>query len=95
MTVTPAETADQDRVIELYDELLEKVFNLVMDKLNDNPPKLGDFVKMFEIRIKSTPPSTRHKRFWKMLEEIRHNTLADRKNPPATTKPSEPKGKGE
>ena len=74
MTIKSAEEADQLQVIGLFDNLLNEVYELVLQEIKSNPPKLGDFLKMFEMRLKSTPPSTRHKKFWQLLEEIRQNT---------------------
>jgi len=41
--------------------------------------KLGDFIKMIEMRRKLAPSDTEQKKFWNMLEKIRQETLSKTK----------------
>ena len=59
----------------LLDDLILEMYRKVRSEIQENPPKLGDLLKMIEMRLKATPATPKHQRFWKMLEEIRKNTL--------------------
>jgi polyphosphate kinase 2 (PPK2 family) len=55
--------------------------------------KLGDLLKMIELRRKLAPNDTANKEFWQMLERIRGSATAATDTPKAPAKTIPPKGK--
>ncbi len=55
-----------DLIGKYYEELLQAV---------EKHAKLGDFIKMIELRRKLAPGDTEQKQFWRMLEKIRREVL--------------------
>ena len=61
--------------LKLLDELIEGYFREVLEHVKENA-KLGDLIKMIELRHKLTPSGADQKRFWKLVDEIRQGTVA-------------------
>jgi hypothetical protein len=60
--------------LDMLDELIEKWHEELKDKAEEQA-KLGDFLKMIELRHKLAPGNSGSKQFWKMLEQIRQEAL--------------------
>ena len=60
--------------LKLLDELIEGYFREVLEHVKENA-KLGDLIKMIELRHKLTPSGADQKRFWKLVDEIRQGTI--------------------
>lgn len=56
--------------VKLLDELIEKYYCELIEHVEKNA-KLGDLIKMIELRHKLTPGGADQKRFWKLVDEIR------------------------
>ncbi len=91
---TQQEELPQD--IELLDNLIVKCYR-ELNKAKSLHAKIGDFVKMMNLRYKLNPASASQKRLWQMLDDIRRNGLASEKSAkqaaPAS-KPAQSKSKG-
>lgn len=74
--------------LRMLDELIKRCYRELLKSIEENA-KLGDFIKMVELRRKIAPSDTDQKKFWCMLEEIRKET-EKRKSTPTGAK----KGKG-
>lgn len=68
--------------VKLLDELIEKYYCELVKHVQKNA-KLGDLIKMVELRHKLTPGGADQKRFWKLVDEIRQDAVA--KKPDAKT----------
>jgi len=79
--------------LSLLDELISSHYERLKTALEESPPKLGDWLKMLEMRLKLTPTGAGHKRFWQMLEEIRKSTV-DARTGKRGSKRSRPKRGG-
>jgi hypothetical protein len=87
MSTTAAEEISDPEYLQLLDDLILGSYRGLKKQLEESPPKLGEFLKMIEMRLKAVPTGAHHRRFWEMLEEIRRNTLPDSKQS-ETLKPS-------
>ncbi|MFQ5453184.1 MAG: hypothetical protein ACE5D6_03245 [Candidatus Zixiibacteriota bacterium] len=65
--------------ISMLDELIERYLKTLLKNVDENV-KMGDFLKMIELRRKLTPADSDQKMFWKMLDRIRKETLGKKKN---------------
>lgn len=61
----------QDLDLSLLDDLLKRYAER-LEKEIEEKPKLGDFLKMIELRRKIAPGDAEQKKFLKMLESARH-----------------------
>jgi hypothetical protein len=75
---TPTENPDEAPVpgtdVGVLDKLIETCYKQLMQENKANA-KLGDLLKMIELRRKLTPSDSAQKEFWQMLEQIRKDTL--------------------
>ncbi|MEW5995226.1 MAG: hypothetical protein AB1744_12665 [Candidatus Zixiibacteriota bacterium] len=60
--------------LRLLDDLIRRYYRELLCSIDKNV-KLGDFIKMIELRRKLAPGDTEQKQFWKMLERIRREEL--------------------
>ena len=68
------ESPDGSPWLTLFDELIERYYREIIKHTEENA-KLGDLIKMVELRHKLTPSGADQKRFWKLVDEIRQGTL--------------------
>ncbi|MFZ1684008.1 MAG: hypothetical protein WAU88_07725 [Candidatus Zixiibacteriota bacterium] len=75
---TLAENPDEAPVpgtdVGVLDNLIGTCYRQLI-KENKANAKLGDLLKMIELRRKLTPSDSAQKEFWQMLEQIRKDTL--------------------
>ena len=67
-------TGDSRVILEKLDELIIKCYKGLLCQIEKNA-KVGDFIKMFEMRMKLTPSDGERTKFWEMLEEVRQYAL--------------------
>lgn len=73
---TPKENCN----LKFLEELIETHYSKLKEQIeNDEKLKIGDFIKMVELRNKLAPDSNSQKKLWDMLENIRKQTEV--KNP--------------
>ena len=58
----------------MLDDLIRRYYRELLRSLEEHV-KLGDFIKMIELRRKLAPGDSDQKRFWKMLEKVRREIL--------------------
>jgi hypothetical protein len=58
----------------MLDDLIRSYYSELLKTVEGNA-KLGDFIKMIELRRKLAPADSDQKRFWRMLEKVRRETL--------------------
>jgi hypothetical protein len=76
--------------LEMLDCLIENTYKELEQSIKENA-KLGDFLKMIEMRHKLAPQKSAQNEFWKMLDRIREENLAkDNVNAEATAQPAAP-----
>ena len=81
------ERASDTHGLRLLDDLIQEYYEAIKYKAKDDA-KLGDLLKMLELRRKLTPESTEKKELWDLLERIRGESM---KNHPLTDpKPGQP-----
>lgn len=67
--------------LRILDKLIVKYGNVLVNKA-DTDAKLGDFVKMIELRRKLTPENMEKQELWDLLKNIRSESMDDH---PVTT----------
>jgi len=68
--------------LSMLDDLIKRCYRELLRSVEENA-KLGDFIKMIELRRKIAPDDSNQKKFWTMLEKVRRETLpVDRKTSP-------------
>ncbi len=72
----------------MLDDLIKRCYGELLKSIEENA-KLGDFLKMVELRRKLTPDDSEQKKLWKMLEKIRREALSGKR----TGKPNSVKKK--
>ena len=61
--------------LKFLDDLIEIYYSKIKEQLNNKEPlKIGDFLKMVELRNKLAPDQNSQKKLWDMLENIRKQT---------------------
>ena len=60
--------------LSMLDDLIRRCYRELLKSIQEHA-KLGDFLKMVELRRKLAPGDSDQKQFWKMLEKIRRETL--------------------
>jgi hypothetical protein len=60
--------------LSMLDDLIKRCYQELLKSFKENV-KLGDFIRMIEMRRKLAPSDTDQKKFWSMLEKIRQKTL--------------------
>ena len=73
------EEAPQTYSLDFLDKLIEAYLNAILTQVKKEPKtlKLGDLLKMIELRIKQTPDSEQRRHFWDMIENVRKEHLAE------------------
>ncbi len=75
------ENKEDDKFAEL--DVLDDLIKNYYEKLTvngDEKIKLGDLLKMIELRRKLSPENSEQKKFWKMLNKIRKENLEKNSN---------------
>jgi hypothetical protein len=62
--------------IETLDELIRKCSKKLQEEFDENA-KLGDLLKMIELRRKLLPTENDQRKFWSMIEEVRKEVLKE------------------
>ncbi len=70
---------NDNRELDVLDELIENYYNQLL-KHGDEKIKLGDLLKMIELKRKLSPEGSEQKKFWKMLNKIRKDNLQNKNN---------------
>ncbi len=67
--------------LEILDDLIDRYYRAIMAQIEDEPDKLkmGELLKMIELRIKQTPTDQKKKQFWDMIENVRREYLTGTK----------------
>jgi hypothetical protein len=73
---TSGKSSDGSPWLKMLDDLITLYYREVVKHIEGNA-KLGDLIKMVELRHKLTPGGAGQKRFWKLVEEIRQG-VADK-----------------
>ncbi len=60
--------------LNMLDQLITKCFGELLDTVAKNI-KLGDFLKMIELRRRLAPSDADQKKFWDLLEQVRRDKL--------------------
>ncbi len=70
-----AESSGFPKDLSMLDDLIKGCYEELLKSFKENA-KLGDFIKMIEMRRKLAPTDTEQKKFWNMLEKIRQEALS-------------------
>lgn len=62
----------------MLDDLIRRYYRALLEK-GEEDVKIGDFIKMVELRRKLAPADSEQKKFWRMLDRIRKDTLNGKK----------------
>ncbi|MDF1544479.1 MAG: hypothetical protein P1R58_05185 [bacterium] len=67
--------------LEILDDLINRYYRALMGQITKEPDKLklGELLKMIELRVKQTPTDREKKQFWDMLESVRKEQLSETK----------------
>lgn len=65
--------------LKVLDELITNYYKKLLKK-EDESVKLGDLLKMIELKRKLAPENSEQKKFWKMLNKIRKENLQNTQN---------------
>ena len=76
-----------NQALELLDDLIKECYEKLKGSLSESV-KIGDFLKMIEFRRKLAPGDADQKKFWKMLDDIRKEKMAEDKQKSGTKKTS-------
>jgi hypothetical protein len=60
--------------LRLLDDLIKDSFKCVSDEFKKKP-KLGDWLKMLEVRARLTTEKASNRELWKLLDEVRREVL--------------------
>ncbi|RKX21917.1 MAG: hypothetical protein DRP35_03180 [Candidatus Zixiibacteriota bacterium] len=70
-----SEVQNDSNDLNFLDDLIAIFYKKLKKQLNEEENlKLGDFLKMVELRRKLTPDKNSQKKFWDLLENIRKQT---------------------
>lgn len=72
-------TKRRNIALSLLDRMIIKYFK-TLSQDNDKNPKLGDWLKMIELRRKLQPDEKPHEELWKKLEQVRKEMLDGNKS---------------
>ena len=63
------------------DDLIGRYYRAMLTQIKKKPDKLkmGELLKMIELRVKQTPTDQEKKQFWDMLENVRREQLSETK----------------
>ena len=67
------EKKSDEKPLELgyLDELIQKYAEKIIENIKNEQVKIGDFLKMIELKRKLSPSDSEQSKLWKMLEKIR------------------------
>ena len=74
MTGKKRESSGLPEDLSMLDDLIKRCYEELLESFKEHA-KLGDFLKMIEMRRKLAPSDTDQKKFWSMLEKIRQEAL--------------------
>jgi hypothetical protein len=85
MVARPAADQDQnEHYLTLLDDLIIREYRNLLDP-EDTSIRLGEFLKMIELRHKLTPPGSDQREFWAQMDRIRSKVLGADKPPRKST----------
>ena len=73
-TKHPIEVRTDSIELGLIDDLIKRIYDAIKDELKEKS-KIGDFIKMVELKHKLLAANASQKQLWNMLEKIRRQTL--------------------
>ncbi len=65
--------------LEILEDLKEKLYGAILN--DEPPPKVGDLLKVIEMKNKLSVTAKAEKKFWDMIDEIRKEELSGKKRP--------------
>lgn len=71
--------------LRLLDDLIRDSFQNVSKEFKEKP-KLGDWLKMLEVRAKLTTEKASNRELWKLLDEVRREVLKNGDKKPAKSR---------
>lgn len=71
---------DNAKIAEQLDELILAYFTAINEAVAKHA-KLGDLIKMIELKQKLLPDNSEQKQFWKMMQDIRKEKLPGKRTP--------------
>lgn len=71
------ETESSRDLARVLDRLIDR-YAAVLESQPDESVKLGEFLKLVEVRNKLQPDDTTQAKFWSYLEKVRSNELASK-----------------
>jgi hypothetical protein len=71
----PSHQSPETNDLQLLDDLLQTCYDALVEEVGQKP-KLGDFLKMIELRRKLTPHDESQKELWALLERTRQEKLS-------------------
>jgi len=74
------ETEKNHDDLEILEYLKERIYRAI--KQNQTPPKLGDLLKVIDMKNKLSLSGKAEKKFWEMINKIREEELSDEKTTP-------------
>ena len=60
--------------LDVLDSLIMATYEKMLERMEKNP-KLGELIKMIELRHKLTPEGAEQEKFWKKLDDLRRESL--------------------
>ena len=73
----------------MLDDLIARCWRGLKERIEDDA-KVGDLIKMIELKRKLTPADSDQKKFWRMLDNIRKDTLPATGSEPPKSAPVSP-----
>ena len=89
---TRKRTSKSDGTVEILDDLVKRYYKELDDK-KLTTTRLGDLLKMIELKHKLAPDKSGNDEFWKMLQQIRREKLGRKTTP--TPRKARPKPKSD
>ena len=76
--------------VTMLEHLIEECYKKLLEKLAGDV-KVGDFLKMVEMRMKLAPSESEQATFWKMLDKVRMEVMAKKEpGPTGSSKAKKP-----
>lgn len=80
MTTPDNSKSEGQATVEKLDKLIEKFYEHILANA-ESYAKVGDLLKMIELKNKLLPDNSNQKEFWKMMEQIRKQKLPGKDKP--------------
>ena len=75
----PGEKESALNDLEILEELKSLIYNAI--KSGEKPPKVGDLLKIIEMKNKLSVSGKAEKKFWDMINQVREKELSRKKTP--------------